>query len=337
MMPPRNHLLVGDALKQLRRLPDASVDQVLTSPPYFRLRDYGVAGQLGLEPHVDAWVERLRQVAAELQRVLVPTGSLWLNLGDSYAVHPREGAPRKSLLLAPERLAQALAADGWTLRNKIVWQKANPMPTSVADRLACTWEVIYVFAKQPRYFFDLDAVREPHSSRPTRPPATPGSPMAAAPRDSWLGPNADGSGGLRRLKAAGRVGHPLGKNPGDVWRLPTSGYRGAHYATFPEALAWRIIRLGCPLRRCTACQAPYRRPAGSPDDDRRSSTPWQPSCRCAAVSEPGLVLDPFFGAATTGLAAEGLGRDWLGIELNPDFAAAGLQRLAEARASPRAA
>ena len=181
MTLPRNRLLVGDAHGELRRLPEASIDQVLTSPPYFRLRDYGVAGQLGLETQVSTWVYRLRRVAVELHRVLVPTGSLWLNLGDSYAVHPREGAPRKSLLLAPERLAEALVADGWILRNKIVWQKANPMPTSVSDRLACTWEVIYVFTKQPRYFFDLDAMREPHTSRPARPQSVVLTPTAASP------------------------------------------------------------------------------------------------------------------------------------------------------------
>lgn len=333
----RNQLLVGDALSELRRLPSDDIDMVLTSPPYFRLRDYDVDGQLGLEAHVDDWVGQLGAVGAELARVLTPTGTLWLNLGDAYATHSREGALRKSLLLAPERLALQLVADGWVLRNKIIWQKSNPMPTSVRDRLACTWEVIYVFARSSRHHFNLDALRQPHLSRATstRPPS--GGQGATSDREHWLGPNADGSAGLAALKAAGRVGHPLGKNPGDVWRLASSRYRGAHHATFPLALASQAISAGCPVRRCSQCRAPYTvRTLVAVDGARQRSTT-TPACGCNAVSEPGLVLDPFFGAATTGLAAEQLGRDWLGIELNPAFAAAGLQRLAQARASPAAA
>ncbi len=122
----RQQIIVGDAYEQLCRLPSESIDMVLTSPPYFLLRDYQVRGQLGLEPQVDEWVTNLRAVAQELHRVLLPTGSLWLNLGDTYATHPRQGAARKSLLLGPERLALALVADGWLLRNKIVWAKRQP-------------------------------------------------------------------------------------------------------------------------------------------------------------------------------------------------------------------
>ena len=161
---PRGEVLVGDARAELQQLPDASVDMVLTSPPYFRLRDYAVTGQLGLEPTVDDWVAGLRDVAREVARVLVPTGSFWLNVGDTYSTSERDGAKRKSLLLGPERLALALLEDGWRLRNKIVWQKANYMPTSVTDRLACSWETIYVFTSGDRYFFDLDAIRRPHTS-----------------------------------------------------------------------------------------------------------------------------------------------------------------------------
>jgi site-specific DNA-methyltransferase (adenine-specific) len=135
---PRNLVIVGDALGELRQLPEASVDQVLTSPPYFRLRDYQTTGQLGLEGHVDEWVSSLRAVARQVQRVLVPTGSFWLNLADTYSTQPAQGADKKSLVLGLERLALALLADGWLLRNKIVWQKANPMPSSVRDRLTCT-------------------------------------------------------------------------------------------------------------------------------------------------------------------------------------------------------
>ena len=286
---PINRILIGDALQRLRDLPDESVDMALTSPPYFRLRDYQVTGQLGLEPHVDDWVGQIDAVAGELRRVLKPGGTLWLNLGDSYSTHTSQGAQRKSLLLGPERVAHRMVYAGWTLRNKIVWAKANPMPSSVRDRLSCTHEYLYVFARADRYYFDLDAVRQPHTSR-----ASPRAVSAASrAREAWRGPNGDDASGLARLHARGIVGHPLGKNPGDVWTIASSGYRGAHHATFPVELARRAILAGCP-------------PAG-------------------------VVLDPFMGAGTTAVAAQQLGRDWLGIELNPDFAQLANQRIRAAR------
>jgi len=165
----RNTIIVGDAARELAHLPAHSVDMVLTSPPYFRLRDYAVDGQLGLEPDVDEWVHDLAAVAREARRVLTPTGSFWLNVADTYSTDVRQGAARKSLLLGPERLALTMLRDGWTVRNKIVWQKANPMPSSVRDRLTCTWEALYVFVIQPQYFFDLDAVRVPHQTPAPRP------------------------------------------------------------------------------------------------------------------------------------------------------------------------
>jgi DNA modification methylase len=120
MTGPRNQVMVGDARQQLARLPEASADMVLTSPPYFRLRDYQVAGQLGLEAAVQEWVDSLHAVARQVARVLTPTGSFWLNVADTYALHARQGAARKSLVLGPERLALVLLDDGWRLRNKIV-------------------------------------------------------------------------------------------------------------------------------------------------------------------------------------------------------------------------
>jgi hypothetical protein len=149
---PRNTILTGDALTRLRELPGQSVDCVVTSPPYFQLRDYGVSGQLGLEPTVSGWVAELREVCREVARVLVPTGSLWLNVGDSFSQHPKFGAPVKGLLLAPERLLLALAQDGWLVRTKVIWAKTNPMPSSVTDRLSLTYEVIYFLVRQRSYF-----------------------------------------------------------------------------------------------------------------------------------------------------------------------------------------
>jgi DNA modification methylase len=333
-MAPRNHVMTGDATASLRFFADGDIDMVLTSPPYFRLRDYNADGQIGVEPAVDEWVDNLWTVVAEIKRVLTPTGTLWVNVGDTYSTHPSQGGDRKSLLLGPERLALRLIEEGWILRNKIVWQKSNAMPTSVRDRLACTWEALYVFAKQPQYFFDIDAIRVPHTSRPSkRNRVTAG----VRGRESWRGPNAGGSHGLDAVKAEGRVGHPLGKNPGDVWRIASSNYRGAHHATFPVALAERAIRAGCPEARCSACRRPWRRELIRSLGGMAIRGPLAPACACGALSEPGLVLDPFFGAGTTGIAAEVLGRDWLGIELNPDFAALAKQRIDEARAGPRAA
>lgn len=335
MSGPRNQVLVGDAREQLGRLPEGSVDSVITSPPYFLLRDYGHAEQLGLEGSVEAYVDELVQLGSEVARVLTPTGTLWLNLGDTYSLHAREGAPRKSLIAVPERVLLGLIADGWTVRNKIVWAKTNAIPSSVRDRLACGYEVIYLLARNPRYYFDLDAIRQPHISsrkalgppkRGRRPPARrdPGRP-------AWRGPNADGDQGLTALRDAGLVGHPLGKNPGDVWRLPASNYRGAHFATYPEALAERMVLAGCPEQRCAVCRAPWTRPIR-----RLGATAVRlaltPGCECNAATEPGLVLDPFLGAGTTAVAAERHGRDWLGIELNPEYAELARGRIADERA-----
>ena len=312
--PPRNELLLGDALQRLCSLPENSVDSIVTSPPYFRLRNYGADGQIGLEDHAEQWAEDLRELLCEIARVLVPTGTVWLNLGDSYSTHTREGAPRKSLLFGPERLALKLVEDGWIIRNKIVWAKTNTIPSSVRDRLATKHEVIYLLARQPKYFFDLDAIREPHKTGRTKPRAIP----KRQGRPEWLGPNSDSDRGLDVLRAAGIQGHPLGKNPADFWQLAVSSYRGAHFATYPVTLAERMVMAGTPEARCTVCMAPYTRPL------RRlgavaTRLALQASCDCAAPHEPGLVLDPFMGSGTTAIAAEKLGRDWLGIELNPEY------------------
>jgi DNA modification methylase len=312
----------------LRRLSDVSVDCIVTSPPYYSLRDYGADGQIGLERHVDQWVDQLAAISEQVRRVLVPTGTYWLNLGDTYSGHPSQGADRKSLLMAPERLALRLQRDGWIIRNKIIWAKPNPVPTSVADRLNCTYEVIYILAKQPRYFFDLDAIREPHRSAPSM---NAKATQKAVSRETWRGPNGMAATGLAALKARGQVGHPLGKNPGDVWTITPGGYRSAHHAIFPLALAERMIAAGCPEARCTRCRLPWKRDVIRALGGTATRAALAPTCACKEASEPGLVLDPFIGSGTTALAAEKLGRDWLGIELNPDFAAAARARIATAR------
>lgn len=325
---PRNCIVVGDALTRLTALPNASVDCIVTSPPYYALRDYGADGQIGLERTVDQWVENLAIISREAARVLVPTGTYWLNVGDTYSVHEKQGAARKSLLMAPERMALRLQQDGWIVRNKIVWAKPNPMPTSIPDRLNTTYEVIYVLARQPRYFFDLDAIRVPHVSA-----RTPSAGPAHRPvrKESWRGPNSDTTTGLASLKARGQVGHPLGKNPGDVWTITPGGYRSAHHAIYPLALAERMIAAGCPEARCSGCRLPWKRRVIRAIGGTATRAALAPNCDCGAASEPGLVLDPFMGSGTSAVAAEQLGRDWLGIELNPAFASAARARIAESR------
>lgn len=331
-MRPRNTILVGDAATRLAQLDTSSIDCVITSPPYFRLRDYQHPGQLGLEATVKDWVEGLRPVMAEVARVLVPTGTVWLNLGETYSTHPHQGANPKSLLLGPERLALALIEDGWTVRNRIIWAKTNPIPSSVTDRLSTTHEVIYLLTRSRRYFFDLDAIREPPKSGPSRPPTQPRRPPrgtqpprtrggAGVPRQ-WLGPNTDTDDGLIAMKRKGISSHPLGKNPGDVWRMATSSFKGEHFATYPERLVERVLLAGCPERRCRTCRTAWYRPLR-----RLGATATRlalrPDCTCSDNTEqwePGLVLDPFIGSGTTGIVAHRHHRDWLGIELHPDFA-----------------
>lgn len=255
---PRNTILIGDVRDRLAELPTSSIDTIVTSPPYFGVRDYGHDRQLGAEPNVHDWVNGLRAVARDLARVLRPTGSFWLNLGDSYSRRLPEGAPLKSLLLGPSRLALAMVGDGWILRNQVIWAKANPMPSSVPDRLSATHELLYLFTLSTRYHFDLDAIRQPHRTTQrqstTDPLRTyPPTGAGATTRPGWTLNN---NRGLSRLKASGLAGHPLGKNPGDVWTLPTAGFRGGHFAAFPVALAERPILASCPERICPSCGTP---------------------------------------------------------------------------------
>jgi DNA modification methylase len=315
---PRREIIIGDALRTLRQLPSASVDVVLTSPAYFRLRDYQIDGQLGMEPSVLEWVDHLVGVCDELARVLKPTGSLWLNLGDSYSRHARFGAPPKALLLGPERLLTALSDRGWIVRNKIVWAKPNAMPASVRDRLNTTWEPMFLLVRSSRPFFDLDSIREPHRS--TRAPITRApskTKYGGGKRPPWAGPLAGSNDGLLKARAEGRSGHVLGKNPGDVWTVATAKFAGQHFATFPAGLVERPLKATCPERVCASCGAPWR----------RTDLRLKPGCRCKGAWRPGLVLDPFMGSGTTAIVAERLARDWLGIELKPEYVEMATERI----------
>jgi DNA modification methylase len=324
--------MVGDVRQLLPTLPDASVDCVITSPPYWALRNYHVENQIGVEPTVDGWVNELRAVLREIARVLKPAGSLWLNLGDAYSHHDRAGAPPKSLLLGPERVALAMIEDGWTMRNKVVWAKTNAMPISVRDRLSCTHEVLYFATRSRKYFFDLDVIRIPHRSHLKRGSEAAARRAAIAKRPEWAGPLAGSNVGLDGLKAIGLTGHPLGKNPGDVWPYATSNFRGAHHATFPIDRITRPLLSSCPEKVCATCGVPWERERARRLGGLAVLGELQARCACGADTKPGLVLDPFIGAGTVAVAAERHGRDWLGIELNAEFARAARERIDVERA-----
>lgn len=277
---PDFQIIQGDALQVIRSMPDASVDCCVTSPPYWGQRDYEHEGQLGMEDTPDAYVADMVAVFREVKRVLRPSGTLWLNLGDSYVSTPtgsagrtetltggkthREeagkrrdksgfGLPTKNLIGIPWRTAFALQADGWILRSDIIWHKPNAMPRSVTDRPSDAHEHVFLLTKTPRYDYDSEAIRE-----------------AAA----------DGATRNRR----------------DVWSIPTKGFPGAHFAVMPEALVEPCILAGCP--------------------------------------SGGLVLDPFTGSGTVGVVALRHGRRFVGLELNPEYAALATRRIGNSVPGP---
>lgn len=320
-MRPRNVVIEGDALIVLGTLATGSIDCVITSPPYLQARDYGAGShELGQEEDVDAWVANLRAVSREIARVLVPTGSFWLNVGDLYSRHATLGAPAKSLLLGPERLVRALLADGWIVRNKVVWVKTTPMPSPVTDRLTNGWEPVYHLVRQANYWYDLDAIRVPLVSKPKKPS---NSSTLRVPFGQLASPRF----GLARLAAEGRSGHVLGKNPTDVWTLPTGRRIGGHQATFPEALVRRPILATTPPVVCTACGRAWRRSKRRVQflEGKPQPRPFV-ACGCYAPTRHGIVLDPFAGSGTTLKVAGELWRDALGIELHPGFVALARER-----------
>ena len=260
----------GDAATVLAALPAQSVNCIVTSPPYFGLRDYGVDGQVGAEASPAEFVAALVAVFREARRVLADDGTLWLNLGDSYASGGRKPSelPGKNLIGIPWRVAFALQDDGWILRNDIIWHKPNAMPESVTDRLSNRHEHMFMFSKKQRYWFDLDPIREE--------PVTRNKPTGKRSiHEAW------NSGTGLRPHTGARTTHKNGKNPGDVWTIATQPFRGAHFATFPVALAERCAKAGC--------------------------------------KHGGVVLDPFSGSGTAGLAALRHGRRFVGIDLNSDY------------------
>ena len=308
-------ILVGDVRESLRGLPDGCARTVVTSPPYWGLRDYGHDGQLGLEQTPDEYVQEMVGVFREVRRVLADDGTLWLNLGDSYAssgssgkqsgiddwmrdhrgakgngakqserVYGRAPTPSglkaKELIGIPWRVAFALQADGWYLRQDIIWAKPNPMPESVTDRCTKAHEYVFLLTKQPRYYYDAKAAAEPAKYA--------GHTVKASNAETAK----NGAKGKYGATALGFTQHDTTvgetRNRRSVWTVTTKPFKGAHFAVMPEAL----------VEPCVL--------AGSATGD--------------------TVLDPFSGSGTVGVVALRHGRNYIGCELNPDYAA-----LSEAR------
>ena len=306
-------VLVGDNRKRLQELPDKSVQTVVTSPPYFGLRDYGHDDQIGLEQTPQAFVEELCKVFDAIWRVLKDDGTLWVNLGDSYAAfrdskatpdtlrsgegtavgqaanrNPANlraaGLKHKDLIGIPWRFAFAMQDRGWYLRSDIIWHKPNPMPESVTDRPTKSHEYIFLLTKNPRYYYDYQAIREPLSE----------STVGRLQQDIANQAGSERANGGKKengnLKAVGDI--ELGRNKRSVWSVATSRYKEAHFATYPSELI----------------------------------TP----CILAGTKEGDTVLDPFSGSGTTGEVALQHGRHYIGLELNAEYAELSRKRLSEA-------
>jgi DNA modification methylase len=338
--------------------------------------------QIGLELTVEEYVARMVEVFREVRRVLRKDGTLWLNLGDSYAgsnmtggvgsgtIDGSQHGDRKSgdlrfagkrelgalkpkdLIGIPWRVAFALQADGWWLRSDIIWAKPNCMPSSVSDRPTSSHEYVFLLAKNERYFYDAEAIKEPSG------------PIHVAGRGSRADNDRDPAHGTRKQDAIGKHTYTGfnerwrnrprgGRNTRSVWTIATQPFPDAHFATFPEALVERCVLAGSPPMACAACGAPWHRviertgalhrreAAHVPGNvatkvdstgwapTTRPTSEWRVGCECGAGTAPAVVLDPFVGSGTTCAVAARLGRDSIGIDLNPDYI-----RMAERRVAP---
>ena len=306
-------IIQGDALAVLKTLPEGSIDCCITSPPYWGLRDYGNDGQLGLEKTPEEYVANLVNVFREVKRVLKKDGTFWLNLGDSYAMRSmrgensefketsigkthndryKDGAMKlgkrdipiglkpKDLVGIPWRVAFALQADGWYLRQDIIWHKPNPMPESVTDRCTKAHEYIFLLAKSPKYYFDNEAIKEKAEHPESIHVHKEGNKMSEVSEDVKFA-----------TKPQRTMGGYTTRNKRSVWTITTKPFREAHFATFPEDLITPMVLAGCP--------------------------------------KGGVILDPFMGAGTSGLVAKKLGRNYIGIELNPEYIMIAKKRIAK--------
>lgn len=286
-------IFLGDALEVLKTIPDATVNTCITSPPYFGLRDYGAEGQIGLETTVEEYLDRLVLVFREVRRVLRPDGTLWLNMGDSYATksgaqpptntrnkhgHTEKKAPPgykvKDLMGIPWRLAFALQDDGWYLRDDIIWHKTNAMPEAVKDRPTRAHEYIFLLSASPHYFYDAEIIKEPCGEK--------GSSSTFRGGGVYTMKRSFDNDATVERDSHGNVPNETGlRNKRDVWSVATAQLKEAHYATFPPELIRPCVLAGCP--------------------------------------EGGTVLDPFFGSGTTGIVAAQEDRHYIGVEINPQY------------------
>ena len=235
-----NKIYQGDVLKVLKTFPDESIHCCVTSPPYWGLRDYGVEGQLGLEPTPEEYVSKMVEVFREVKRVLRKDGTLWLNLGDSYVTSHGVGNGRKpkDLVGIPWMVAFALRADGWYLRQDIIWHKPNAMPESVTDRCTKAHEYIFLLTKKQKYFYDAEAIKEKQSGEiKTRRFSSDGGAKARAMGKHISGGN-EGTGAKWTDTGS--------RNKRSVWTVATKPFKEAHFATYPPDLIEPCILAGCP-------------------------------------------------------------------------------------------
>lgn len=291
-----NHIFKGDAKSILKSLPGESVDMVMTSPPYWALRDYHVKGQLGLESNFEEYILKLCDVFDEVKRVLKEHGTCWVNLGDTYSGNSTgktdikyseymkyqqrklqkrsNGYPEKSLCMIPLRFAVEMVKRSWILRNVIIWHKPNAMPSSVRDRFTVDFEYLFFFVKSKNYYFNQ--AREPHKKE-----------SIERTKHKWEGHRESGSSyaGMDIRKMC----HPDGRNKRCVWSICTKPLKEEHFASYPQELCRIPIEAGCPKN--------------------------------------GTVLDPFFGAGTTGLVAIKQNKKFVGIEINPSYISLAKKRI----------
>lgn len=350
---------LGDVIDGLRAMPDELAQTCVTSPPYWGLRDYGADGQIGLEQTPDEYVARMVDVFREVRRVLRDDGTLWLNLGDSYATEAVSTIKPKDLVGIPWRVAFALQSDGWYLRSDIIWSKPNPMPESITDRPTKSHEYVFLLTKSARYFYDAESIKELANNPGQR--VTFGAKNGGRAISMGRTPSGNEKPGAFAFNDDMR-------NARSVWQIATRPYADAHFATFPIELPTRCINAGTSeVGGCASCGSPHQRiivamaPDGreavmrggkTRDSDgkplmgdnmidhgargsfnssgavlQRRTAGWQPTCDCSADISPQIVLDPFMGSGTTAWVARHLGRHAVGCELNHEYVEIAARRL----------
>lgn len=276
-----NTFVCGDARDELRKFPSESVDVIVTSPPYYNQRDYKNQSQIGGEDEPESYIENLLNVFGECKRILKPTGTFWLNLGDKYHNGQLLGLPWKIAIRLVEK-------QGWILRADIIWHKPNAMPASIKNRPTTDHEYIFMFAKTENYFYNADAVREPHVTFSDK-SRMKGGRNHFGKRNGT--PEAGKNGGNSNLHNGrwDQAFHPNGRNKRTVWEIPLSKFPGAHFAVFPEKLV--------------------------------------ETCILAGSQKGNLIFDPFIGSGTTALVANRLGRMFLGLDCSMEYCKMALDRI----------